>query len=70
MCYIAVFCSHWMGDYKHGLWHFCHRFIIGAVGKESDTGLDLVVLCIVQDLMEKRTRFFFFLKKGICAANS
>lgn len=67
MCYIAAFYSHWTGDYKPELWHFSHRFITGAVGKESDTGLDLVVLCVVQDLKEKRTRFT---KNPICAANS
>lgn len=47
MCYIAMFCGHWTGDYKPELWHFSHRFITGAVGKESDTGLDLVVLHVV-----------------------
>lgn len=52
MCYITAFCNHWTGDHKHELWHFSHRFITGALGKESGTGLGLVVPHVVQDLKE------------------
>jgi len=52
MCYFTVFNSHWTSDHELELWHFAHKFITGAVGKESGTGLDLVVPQVVQHLKE------------------
>ena len=56
MCYFIVFHNHWTSDHEPELWHFPHRFITGAMGKEPGTGLDLVVPHVAQHLKEQRTR--------------